>query len=64
MKKKIAHCRRYSKFKYQNRRKEAKSIPLTQIHDRSLPGLGTHTSLNGGGAKLLLWAQTSPQIQI
>ena len=26
----------------------------TQIHDRSLPWLGTHTSLNGGGVKLLL----------
>ena len=32
----------------------------TQIHDRSLFLLGTGTSVNSGGAKLVLWAQTSP----
>ena len=37
----------------------------TQINDRSLPGLGASTSVKtSGGFKLLLWAQTSPQIQI
>jgi hypothetical protein len=31
--------------------KEAQSIPLTQIHDRSLSWLGTDTSIKSGGAK-------------
>jgi len=32
----------------------------TQIHYRSLSWLGTDTSMKNGGAKLVLWAQTSP----
>ena len=31
----------------------------SQIHDRSLSWLGTGTSINSGGIKLALWAQTS-----
>ena len=34
-------------------------IPNTQIHDRSHSWLGTDTSIKSGGAKLVLWAQTS-----
>jgi len=34
--------------------------PNSQIHDRSLFWLGTRISLNCGGDKLVLWAQTSP----
>jgi hypothetical protein len=44
---------------YQNSRKE-KSISLTQIYDRSLPWLGTDTSIKSGGVKLIVWAHTSP----
>ena len=52
MKTKIPHN---SKIKYQNRRKsqKSKSIPLTQIHDLSLPRLGTGTSIKSGGVKLV-----------
>jgi penicillin-binding protein-related factor A (putative recombinase) len=35
-------------------KKEEKSIPLTQIHDRSLSWLGTDTSITNGGIKLVL----------
>ena len=34
--------------------------PNTQIHNRSLSWLGTGTSIKSGGAKIVLWAQTSP----
>jgi hypothetical protein len=34
--------------------------PNTQMHYRSLFLLGTNTSMKNGGAKLVLWAQTSP----
>ena len=37
--------------------KEAKSIPLTHIHDRWLSYLGTNTSISSGGIKLVLCAQ-------
>jgi hypothetical protein len=30
----------------------------THIHDRSLSGLGTGTSIKGGGIKLVLWTLT------
>jgi hypothetical protein len=44
-----------------NRRKRSKiDTPNTQIHDRSLSSLGTDTSINSGGVKLVLWIQTSP----
>ena len=36
-------------------KKEAKSILLTQIHDRSLSWLGTGTSIKSGEIKLILW---------
>jgi hypothetical protein len=32
-----------------------KSKPFTQIHDRSLFWLGTGTSIESGGVKLVLW---------
>ena len=32
----------------------------TEIHDRSLPRLGTGTSINSGGVKLALSGQASP----
>ena len=37
-----------------------KSKPFTQIHDRSLFWLGTGTSIESGGVKLVLWAQSTP----
>jgi hypothetical protein len=55
----ILHCRNGSNIQYQNRRKE-KSISLAQIYDRSLPWLGTDTSIKSGGVKLIVWAHTSP----
>jgi len=60
MKKKtnISHCRNGSNIQYQNSRKD-KSISLTQIYDRSLPWLGTDTSIKSGGVKLIVWAHTS-----
>jgi len=33
------------------------NITNTQIHDRSLPGLGTDTSIISGGVKLILLAK-------
>ena len=32
----------------------------TQIHDSSLPWLGTGTSIKSGGVKLVLWAHHMP----
>jgi hypothetical protein len=37
-----------------------KSIPFTQIHDRSLFWPCTSTSIESGGVKLVLWAQSTP----
>jgi hypothetical protein len=63
---KIPHCRNTSKIPHcRNTSKIAeKSISLTQIHDRSLTLLGSGTSIKNGGVKLVLWAQTSPLIEM
>jgi hypothetical protein len=37
--------------------KETMSIPLTQIHDHSLPWHGTYISIKSGGVKLVFFAQ-------
>ena len=37
---------------------------LSIINDRSLSWLGTDTSIKSGGVKLVLWAQTSPLIEM
>ena len=46
---KLSHCQNNYKIKYQKSYEETK----TQIHDHTLPGIGTETS-----TKLVLW--TSP----
>ena len=38
--------------------KDVKSIPLTQIHNRSLSWIGTGTSIKSDGIKIVLWDQT------
>jgi hypothetical protein len=37
-----------------------KFVEKRQMHDYSIPWFGTVTSINGGGAKLVLWIQISP----
>ena len=56
--KKIQYCRNNSKIKYQNRRKEPKSIP-PNVHTLSRLGTGTPI-IKSGVAKLVIWFHTYP----
>ena len=48
--------------KIKNRRKKHIDTPTTQIHDLSLSGLGTGTSIKSGGGNLALWSVSMTEI--
>ena len=56
----MSHCRNKFQTQISKSYNDTKSIPLTQIHGRSLSWLGTDTSIKQVEVKLALMAQTSP----
>ena len=52
----VPHCRNSLKIQSKNHRNTSKiDTPNTQIHDSSLCGLGTGTSIKSGEVMAVLW---------